>query len=229
MAEPADGFDRAAAITRSLLGWGVVAGFFYLAVGIVRGLTRDGFMFGEHALSLLMLGEGGWIQSTNLIVSGAMVMAAAVGFHRAMAPGRGARSAGLLVGLYGAALIGSGVFPPDPVDGFPDPGSSGEATAGGLMHIALGGVGFLALVAATFVVARWFSRGSASGTASRSRVAGLVILVGFVGGAALSAETAGVVLLWVAVVTGWTWLAITSLSLYRSVPHPDADRRTATA
>lgn len=39
MTEPANGFDRSAAITRSLLGWGVVAGLFYLAVGIVGGLT----------------------------------------------------------------------------------------------------------------------------------------------------------------------------------------------
>jgi len=89
MAGPNNGLDRAAAVTRSLLGWGVVAGVFYLAVGVAQGLTRDGFSFTEHALSLLMLGEGGWVQSANLIVSGAMVVAAAVGFMRAMSPKRG--------------------------------------------------------------------------------------------------------------------------------------------
>lgn len=225
MTKPANGFDRAAAITRSLLGWGVVAGLFYLAVGIIRGLTREGFSFSEHPLSLLMLGEGGWVQSANLMVSGAMVVAAALGFNRAMSPGKGARSAGLLVGVYGAALVGSGILPPDPVDGFPDPGSAAEATTGGLMHLALGGIGFLALVAATFGVAGWLARRGDSNAATRSRVAGAVVLVGFIGGAALSTETAGVVMLWVAVVTGWVWLAITSLGLYRSVPHPDLDRR----
>ena len=224
MTEPKDGFDGAAAVTRSLLGWGVIVGLFYLAVGITRGLTREGFSFSEHALSLLMLGEGGWVQSANLMISGAMVVVAALGFNRAMSPGKGARSAGFLVGAYGAALIGSGIFPPDPVDGFPDPGSSAEATTGGLMHIAFGGIGFLALVATTFVVAGWFSRRGDSGAATRSRVAGAVVLVGFLGGAALSASTAGVVMLWVAVATGWVWLAITSLGLYRSAPHPDSDR-----
>lgn len=227
MTEPNNGFDMAAAVTRSLLGWGVVAGLFYLAVGIVRGFTRDGFSFTEHALSLLMLGEGGWVQSANLIVSGAMVVAAALGFNRAMSPGREARSAGLLVGVYGAALIGSGIFPPDPVDGFPDSGSSAEATTGGLMHIALGGIGFLALAIATFVVARWLSRRGDSGAATRSRVAGAVVLVGFLGGAALSAGTAGVALLRVAVISGWVWLGSTSLGLYRTVPHPDLDQRVA--
>jgi len=225
MTERANGFDRAAAITRSLLGWGVVAGMFYLAVGLVQGLTRDGFSFSEHALSLLMLGEGGWVQSANLMVSGAMVVAAALGFNKAMSPGKGAVSASFLVGIYGAALIGSGFFPPDPVDGFPNSGSAAEATTEGLMHIALGGTGFLALVAATFVVAGWLSRRGDSGAATRSRIAGAIVLVGFVGGAALSTATPGVVMLWVAVVTGWLWLAITSLGLYRTVPHPDLDRR----
>lgn len=230
MTEPnANGFDGAAAVTRSLLGWGVVAGVFYLAVGVIRGLTREGFSFTEHALSLLMLGEGGWIQSANLIVSGAMVVAAALGFNRAMSPGKGARSAGLLVGVYGAALIGSGIFPPDPVDGFPDPASTAEGTAGGVMHVALGGIGFLALVAATFVVAGWLTRRGDLGAATRSRVAGAVVLIGFLGGAALSTGAAGVALLWIAVIAGWVWLAFTSLGLYRTVPHPDPDRRVTTA
>lgn len=35
--------DRAAAVTRSLLGYGVVAGPFYVVVGLIQGLTRRGF------------------------------------------------------------------------------------------------------------------------------------------------------------------------------------------
>jgi len=41
----AAGFDRGAAITRSLLGYGVVVGPFYLVVGVIQGLVRDGFDF----------------------------------------------------------------------------------------------------------------------------------------------------------------------------------------
>jgi hypothetical membrane protein len=228
MTEPnSTGFDGTAAVTRSLLGWGAVAGVFYLALGVIRGLTREGFSFTEHALSLLMLGDGGWVQSANLIVSGAMVVAAALGFDRAMSPGKGARSAGLLVGVYGAALIGSGIFPPDPVDRFPDPASTAEATTGGVMHVALGGIGFLALAAAIFVVAGWLTRRGDLGAATRSRVAGAVVLIGFLGGAALSTGSAGVALLWIAVIAGWVWLAITSLGLYGMVPHPDLDERVA--
>ena len=39
----ASGFDRGAAVTRSLLGYGVLAGPFYLVVGLVQALVRDGF------------------------------------------------------------------------------------------------------------------------------------------------------------------------------------------
>ena len=46
------GFDRGAALTRSLLGYGVLAGPFYLAVGLVQALVREGFDFSRHPLSL---------------------------------------------------------------------------------------------------------------------------------------------------------------------------------
>lgn len=79
-----DGFDSAAAVTRSLLGWGIVAEPFYLVVGLVLALTRPGFDLSRHQLSLRMLGDGGWMQTTNLILSGLMTLAAALGFRRAL-------------------------------------------------------------------------------------------------------------------------------------------------
>ena len=43
--------DRGAAVTRSLLGWGVVAGPFYIIVGLVLAITRPGFDLSRHALA----------------------------------------------------------------------------------------------------------------------------------------------------------------------------------
>lgn len=220
-------FDLAAAVTRSLLGWGVVAGIFYLLVGATHGLLRDGFSFADHVLSLLMLGDFGWIQATNLILTGLMVVAAAIGFGRAMKPGKGAKVVGTLLTLYGLALVGSGIFPPDAVDGFPDPSSTAQATTRGILHLAFGGMGFFALGTAAFFAARWHeARGDLSG-ARRSRLCAAVVLLGFLGGASLAANTAGIALIWVAVVTGWVWLAITARHLYHTVPHPDLHRRKA--
>ena len=39
---PCADIARTAAITRSLLGYGVLAGPFYLVVGLAQALTRDG-------------------------------------------------------------------------------------------------------------------------------------------------------------------------------------------
>jgi hypothetical protein len=221
------GFDGAAAVTRSLLGWGVVAGGFYLAVGITLGLTRTGFDFARHALSQLMLGHLGWAQMANLILSGLMTLAAAAGFRRAMRGSRGATAASLLVGAYGVCLVAAGIFPPDPMAGFPPGSSSGAVSLSGVLHLAFGAVGFLSLVGATFVVAGWAARRGDAGFARYSRISGIVVVLGFAGGAALATSTSGVVGLWIAVVAGWMWLAVASVVLYRTVPHPDAHRRAA--
>lgn len=198
-----------------------------LIVGITQGLLRDGFSFAEHPLSLLMLGDLGWIQKTNLILTGLMVIAVAIGFQRAMKPDKRARRTSIALGIYGLALIGSGILPPDPVDGFPEASPTAEATTSGVMHLAFGGIGFIALTTAAFFMVGWFRERNETSQAGRARLAGFVILIGFLGGAVLAADTVGVILLWIAVLTGWVWLAFTSRRLYRIVPHPDLHMRQA--
>ena len=220
--EQRDACNPAFAVTRSLLGWGVVVGPFYLAVGVVLGLTRKGFDFARHPLSLLMLGEWGWLQAANLILSGLMTIAAALGFARAMG---GSKWPGILVGGYGACLIVSGIFSPDPMAGFPPGAAPSEGSVSGLLHLMFGLIGFLLLAAACFVVAAWTGRRGETPWAMYSRVTGTLVIVGFLGGGVLSSQVLGVVALWIAVVAGWAWLAATSVRLYRIAPHPDAQRR----
>ena len=212
-------FDRAAAVTRSMLGWGVVAGPFYLVIGLVLALTREGFDFAQHPLSVLMLGDGGWMQITNLALSGLMVFIAGVGMTRASA-----RGTGIAVGIHGAAMVASAIFPPDPMPGFP-PGQDGATTMGfsGLLHFAFGGIGFVAFGVAALLFGGWLARHGERGRAAWSRVAGVVMLVGFVGGAALGPVGMGG--LWLAVVVGFAWLLLASIRLYREVPHPVVSRR----
>ncbi|WP_181780481.1 DUF998 domain-containing protein [Pseudonocardia pini] len=212
-----EGFDSAAAVTRSLLGWGVVAGPFYIVFGLVLALTRDGFALSRNPLSALLLGDHGWLQAVNLVLTGIMVGAAALGFARAL-HGRRGTATGALLGVYALCLVISAVFPPDPANGFP-PGVPAEPTTSGVLHLAFGGIGFLSLAAAALVVA-----GGLPG-AWLSRAAGAVVIVGFLGGAALSSGSVGIALLWAAVVVGWAWPAFASVQAYRVVPHPDLHRR----
>jgi hypothetical membrane protein len=208
-----------ARITRSLLGYGVLAGPFYIAVSLVQAVTRDGFDLSRHEWSLLANGPGGWIQMLNLVLTGLMVVAAAVGFHRALPEGRGARWAPRLLAVYGVALVAAGIFRADPMNGFPGGTPEGppvQPTLAGTVHLAAGGVGFLALVAATWLLAARFRGEGRRRAAALTRATGVLFLVAF-GGIASGASSPAVNLAFTAaVVLTWAWLSLTSLQLYRA-------------
>jgi hypothetical protein len=74
-------------VTKSLLGYGVIAGPVYVAVSLGQALTRDGFDLRRHPWSMLSNGSLGWLQITNFVLTGLMVVAFAVGLRRALTPG----------------------------------------------------------------------------------------------------------------------------------------------
>lgn len=209
-------FDRGAAVTRSLLGWGVVAGPFYLSFGLILAVTRPGFDVTRDALSLLLLGDIGWLQGLNLVLSGLMVVSAAIGLTRTP---RWSRTAGALVGGYGLALVLSAIFPPDPTDTFPPGAESADPTVVGLLHLVFGGVGLVSVGVAAIIAGSWL-RNRQVGRAAWSRITGVAIIVTFVLGGALSQLPGGVGLIWIAVLLTWVWLATVSVAAYRAVPHP---------
>lgn len=221
-------FDTAAAVTRSMLGWGVIVGIIYLVTGLAQALTRDGFDLSKHQLSLLMLTDTGWIQRVNLIACGVLVIVATIGFYRAMAGSRAGLLTAVFVGVFGAGMIGSGIFPPDPMLGFP-PGAPEEFTINGMLHLAFGMIQFLALAVACFTGAHWADWRGDTGQRRYSTISGIVILVAFIGGAALSMFPVGVLCLWIAVLTSFLWISLTSVYLWRTTPHPDVARRPAVA
>jgi hypothetical protein len=215
--------NRPAAVTRSLLGYGPLAAACYLVSGLAQALTRDGFDIGRHDLSLLADGRLGWIQVLTLVLTGLMTVAAAAGLFRGLPAGRAATWAAGLLSAYGVALVAAGVFVADPMNGFPagtPDGPPQQVTVHGVLHIAAGGVGFACLVASTFVVAHILSRSSRRGWAWASRVAGLVVLVGFLAVAGGSASPLAVLLLWIGVVAGWAWITALCIHLYRRTPDP---------
>lgn len=219
MPKSPEAFDRAAAVTRSLLGWGVVAGPVYVVVGLILALTRDGFDLTRHALSLLTLGEHGWMQRVALILSALMVLAAAYGILRTIRSGRGL-AISTLTGVYGACLVLSAIFLPDAVAGFP-PGQDGStASTNGILHLVVGAIGLLSLAAAAFAYSRWAVARREIASARLGLWCGAIVTLGFLGGAILGMLPAGVALLWLAVLAGWLWIALASAHLYAVVPHP---------
>ena len=208
------------ATTRSLLAYGVVVGPFYLAVGLAQAFVREGFDLGRHPLSLLANGPGGWIQTMNFVLSGALVIAGAVGIARAIRP----HSTGVswFLGAFGASMVVAAVFRADPMDGFPVGTPLGPPTAlsaRGTGHFVAGALGFVALAISALVAARvlW---SAAPPLARFSLFAGLAVLVGFFGGPALGGRGGPVLGIWFAVIVGFAWLTIISYSLYRQVSDP---------
>jgi hypothetical protein len=198
-------------VTRSLLGYGVLAGPFYLVVGVVQALTRTGYDLAHDDLSVLANGSLGWIQMTNLILSGLMTVAAAIGIRRAL-PDRpwGPR----LIAGYGIGLVLAGVFTADPMNGFPvgTPPGAHTMTWHGLLHLVTGGLGFLCVIAACFVLARPFGRR----WTAYSRATGVLFLLSFLGIASGSTSAAIVLGFWLGIILAWTWLAVLSVRLYRT-------------
>ena len=198
-------------VTNFLLRCGVVAGPFYLAVGLMQAFVRDGFDFARHPLSVLANGPGGWIQTANFALTGLMVIAAAVGIKRALGPR--SKALAVFLGAYGAAIMVAAIFPADPVDGFPPGTPEGFPTsisAAGLLHFAAGGLGFACLTISGFVAAWTLLRRKMLLLAALSLVSGLTVAVGFFGGIMLPI---GIIGIWIAVVVGWIWLSVVSLRL----------------
>jgi len=206
-------------ITKSLLGYGVIAGPVYVLAVAGQMALRDGFDPTRHAASQLANGEFGWIQIATFLVTGAMTIAASVGARRALGPGRMSAWASGLLGAYGAALVAAGIFRADPSDGFPPgtPPGMGEVSWHGMAHLMVASIGFSCLVAACFVLGAWFARGGKRSWAWFSRITAVAFGGSFVALASGSGGAATILVFTAAVVLAWAWLSAVSIELYRGV------------
>jgi hypothetical membrane protein len=204
-------------VTRSLLGYGVVAGPFYVLVSLAQALVRDGFDLTRHDWSLLANGTGGWIQIANLVLTGLMVIAAAIGYHRALGGGPGQRWAPRLLATFGFGLVGAGAFRADPMSGFPAGTPDGPPvifTTHGLLHLVCAAIGFLGLILAALVLAKRFRSEGRRGRAIASIMAGVAFLAGFLGISSGSSTPTIVLAFTASVLLVWVWLSTTSAHLY---------------
>src|ERR1700716_3309565 len=117
--------EAATTTTRALLVGGLVAGPLFIVVAMIQAFTRPGFDLTRHAISMLSLGDLGWIQTTNFVATGLLAGAFAVGIRRALHPGRAGTWGPLLIGVYGAGMVTAGVFHTDPGLGFPSGAPAG--------------------------------------------------------------------------------------------------------
>ncbi len=211
--------EAAARVTRGLLAGGLVAGPLWVGVVLIQMLMRPGFDIRRHAVSQLSLGDLGWIQVTNFIVAGLLMVACAVGMRRALHGGRAGTWGPLLVALWGLGLVGAGLFVADPMNGFPPgtPNVPGHLSGHGALHLLSSSVAFLSLIAASGVV--FARRGAALGEPGWtvcSAATGACFLLAWVALAATGAGIAAInVAFAIAVALAWTWLTLMAARLVR--------------
>jgi Protein of unknown function (DUF998) len=143
------------ASTRWLLASGVVGPVLFIVMVLIEGATRPDYDPMQVFVSQLSLGDEGWLQVANFVLSGLLIVAFALGLRRVVPSGRASRWGPILVGLVGLGMIVSGVYVTDPALGYP-PGAPAGLTASpsghGLVHL-LGAVsvfGGLAVVCVVF-------------------------------------------------------------------------------
>ena len=230
---PAVAVEYDARRTRCLLACGLAPALF-VAVLLVDGATRPGYSPMHHFGSELSLGSRGWVQVTNFIVTGTLLLGFAAGLRRALGSGRGWVAAPILAGVFGVTLIVAGIFPTDPKPGYP-PGTAGTVeatTVPGMIHDLNALPCFAALTAAVLVLAlRFAGEPGRRGWMWGSLAAGLVVPVTFVLTGALFRQAAAAGTLEasyhglvqrVTIALGFGWLSMIALLLLREQPNRPA-------
>jgi len=202
--------------TRQLLTYGIAAGPFYIVVALIEMAIRPGFDIRRHALSLMSNGALGWIQIGNFLITGALLVAGAVGVARSLASGPGKTWAPRMLGLYGLGLIGAGIFSADPALGFP-PGTPESGTPiswHGMGHFIVGTIGFIGFIAACLIFARRFASEGRRAWSIFSAATGVLFLASFIG---IASGSSGPVSLYfaLAVALGFIWLSLTLMDVRR--------------
>lgn len=201
-------------ISKGLLACGIASAALFVGASLVQALFRQGFDLTRHPISLLILGDLGWVQIANFVLSGLLAIAAADGMWRVLHPDRGGTWGPLLIGLYGVGLIAAGVFAPDPAFGFP-PGTPEGVAAVMSRHSMLHGVAFFvslpSLIAACFVFARRFfalrRRGWAGYCIATGAAAPIFIVLSSMNTAGPGAP------LFIMAIVNSVWLALVSMRL----------------
>lgn len=206
-------------LTRILLLCGAIAGPLFILIVLIQDYTRPGFDPRTQLLSLLSLGDWGWVQIVNFVLAGVLNLLYASGLWRSIHPGRAGIWGPILIGAYGLGLITVGVFRTDPANGYP-PGAIAPTGPSwhGAIH-ALGGLFiFVVLAAALAVFSRLFFARKERGWAFYCIASAVLVLLTFFGSFFDPAITARILRL--GTLIGWMGASIIAIKLLSTPEAP---------
>src|SRR6266571_7859762 len=99
-------------LTRILLLCGAIAGPLFIFTVLIQDYTRPGFDPRLDPLSLLSLGDWGWVQMVNFALAGVLNLLYAVSLWRRLHTGRAGTWGAVLIGAYGLGLLLVSIFRP---------------------------------------------------------------------------------------------------------------------
>ncbi len=204
---------------RPLLACGVVGPLLLTMLLLFEGATRPGYDPWRQAASALSLGDQGWVQILNFIVSGLLIFGFGIGLTQMLPGSRGRPWGPILIAAVGVGLVMAGIFVTDPALGYPPgtpPGPAVHTTLHGILHWVLGGlVVFSCLPAACLVLAwRWASEPQWKGWALYSALTA-ILMVSFFFAFAVASMHDGPAGLYerISLILGMGWMALVTLRL----------------
>jgi acyl-CoA synthetase (AMP-forming)/AMP-acid ligase II len=193
---------------------GAAAAVLFFAVPTILMFRRSGFDIERHAISMLSLGDGGWMMKAVFIISGVLTLLCARGLHAGLAQGWPGFAGALLIGGFGVGLVLAGFFDAPAGLGFPPGTPQDQApvmTIGPILHSVAFMVAFSALITSCFAFAlhAWHAQQTIWAVISLTVGIALPTLIGL--GISMTIAP-GIAFYW-ATMLGWLWLVATAAIL----------------
>jgi len=193
---------------------GVAAAVLFFVVPTILMFRRPGFDIERHAISMLSLGDGGWMMKAVFIVSGVLTLLCARGLYVDLAHGWPGFAGAVLIGGFGTGLVLAGLFDAPAGLGFPPGTPQDQApamTIGPIMHSVAFMVAFSALITSCFAFAlhAWYAQETIWAVTSLAVGIALPTLIGL--GISMTIAP-GIAFYW-ATMLGWLWLVATAIIL----------------
>ena len=154
---------------------GMAAPILFIAIFSLEGWLRPGYNANRMFVSELSLGTRGWVQITNFVLTGLLVMLFAYGAHLQFSQRRRPWAGALLLGIIGFSLTASGPFRTDPSALF------NQVSTHGLIHGLFGAVVFSLAPVSCFISFNRFRQDSAWRPLARlALLAGTVLITAVV-------------------------------------------------
>jgi len=209
--------------TKLYLASGIVGCWLFIIVFLIEGATRVGYSSFRYPISSLSIGDLGWIQIINFILSGTLIFLLALGLRLALKPSKSSIWIPRLIGAVGLGLIGAGIFSTDPAFGYPatSPLAIAQFTVHGHLHDLFSIFVFACLPIACFEFRKRFKANGNRGWSIYSLISAIAFIITFllagIGFKQITGfiEFAGIFQR-LCIIIGFTWMTMIALFLIKT-------------